>query len=87
MKIAPHIVDTVLLASAVTLVFQTHLYPTEQPWLVAKIVGLLLYIMLGMMAFRFASSTVGRVGAWLAAIVVYLYIMAVAITKNPLLGL
>lgn len=86
LKITPHVVDTVLLASALILVYQTQLYPTEQPWLVAKIVGLLAYIALGMIAFRFANTQRGRVAAWLSAIVVYLYIVAVAISKNPLPG-
>ena len=43
----PHIVDTVLLLSAVALAWMLRLSPLATPWLMAKIVGLLVYIALG----------------------------------------
>jgi uncharacterized membrane protein SirB2 len=54
-KIVPHIVDTVLLASAVMLTLRIQQYPIRQPpGLPAKVLGLLVYIGLGIAAFRFA---------------------------------
>ena len=44
------------------------------------------YIALGMAAFR-ASTRRARVTAWLAAQVVFFYIVAVAVTKSPSLGM
>ena len=55
-RIAPHIVDTVLLASAIALAAMLHQYPFAHPWLTAKVLALLVYIGLGMAAFRFARS-------------------------------
>jgi hypothetical protein len=40
-----------------------------------------------MVALRFGRSLRVRRNAWLAALLVYLYIVAVALTRDPLLGL
>jgi uncharacterized membrane protein SirB2 len=39
-KIAPHIVDTALLASALTMVIWSGQYPFVEPWLTAKVLAL-----------------------------------------------
>jgi len=85
LKIAPHIVDTVLIASAITLLLQASLNPLTTPWLLAKIVALIIYIGLGLVAFRFAGSRSVALWSWGMAIVVFCYILAVAVTKNPLI--
>lgn len=51
-RVAPHVVDTVLLASATALAVLTAQYPFVQSWLTAKIVALLVYIVLGNIALR-----------------------------------
>ncbi|APZ41708.1 SirB2 family protein [Acidihalobacter ferrooxydans] len=81
-RVLPHIVDTFLLASGVGLVFTLHLYPTQQPWLAAKLVGLVFYIVLGMIALKRGRTRGIRAGAWVAAIAVFFYILAVAATKQ-----
>lgn len=83
-KITPHIVDTVLLASAIALAIMIHQDPIHNSWLSAKVAGLLLYIGLGMMALRFGKSRRTRIYAWIAAQIVFFYIVLVAVTKNPL---
>jgi uncharacterized membrane protein SirB2 len=82
-RIVPHIVDSVLLASAIGLVLMSGQYPGELSWLNAKITALLIYIGLGMVAFRFACTPAGRMYAWLAGMVVFLYIVLVALTRSP----
>lgn len=79
----PHVVDTVLLLSAIALAFMLRITPTSAPWLGAKIVGLVVYVVLGVIAFRGRTRAV-RAGAWIAALLVFAYIVSVAITKNPL---
>lgn len=79
----PHVVDTVLLASALVLAWSLRLDPTATPWLAAKIVGLLAYIGLGMVALRPARPVGQRVAAWVAALLTFGYIVSVAITKHP----
>ncbi len=81
-RVTPHIVDTLLLASGVGLVFTLHLYPTQQPWLVAKLVALAVYIVLGTIALKRGRTRGVRAGAWVAALAVFFYILAVAFTKQ-----
>lgn len=80
----PHVVDTVLLASAIALAWSLRLSPLAAPWLLAKIVGLLIYIALGLLALRPGRPLAVRAAAWVAALCVFLYIVAVAFTKQPL---
>jgi len=82
-KTLPHIVDTVLLLSAIAMAWQLGLNPFVTPWLLAKIIGLLVYIALGVLALRPAVSTGVRAAAWVAALVCFGYIASVAMTKQP----
>jgi len=83
-KIAPHIIDTLLLLSAIVLVVQTRQYPWEHSWLAAKIIALLVYIGIGLVAMRLGRSKQIRGFAWLLALLVFAYMLLVAIHRNPL---
>ncbi len=83
-KVAPHLVDTLLLASAVWLVILSHQYPLQMPWLSAKVGALLAYIVLGSVALKYGRSRSTRTLAFVAALACFGYIVAVAVTKNPL---
>ena len=78
----PHVVDTILLASALGLVYLLGVNPFAVPWLAAKLAGLLVYIVLGSIALRYGRSKPIRATAWLAALLVFGYIVSVAITKS-----
>jgi uncharacterized membrane protein SirB2 len=80
----PHVIDTLLLLSAIMLLVVWRLSPLETPWLTAKLIALLVYIGLGLVALRFGRSKGIRVGAWLLALVTAGYIVSVAYSKNPL---
>ncbi|TXI16857.1 MAG: regulator SirB [Nitrosomonas sp.] len=86
-KILPHVVDTVLLVSAITLAFIIQQDPLTHSWLTAKVIGLMVYIGLGMIAMRFGKTRRMKIMAWLAAQCVFIYIVLVAVTKNPALGI
>ncbi len=83
-KIVPHVIDTVLLTSAIGLAMAIHQSPIEDPWLGAKIAGLLLYIGLGMIALKRGKTRKMKVTALFAAHIAFFYIVLVALTKNPL---
>lgn len=83
-KIIPHVIDTVLLASALTMVVWSGQYPFAQSWLTAKVVCLVAYIALGMIALKRGRSKAVRAGAFVAALAVFFYIVKVAITKQVL---
>lgn len=81
-KIVPHVVDAVLLASAIVLMIQTQQYPPAQTWLTAKILAVLVYIVLGSVALKRGRTRAIRVSTWLAALATYSYIVAVALTRD-----
>ena len=81
-KTLPHIIDTILLGSAVGMLFIWHSSPFSMGWLSAKIVALLVYIGLGMVALRFGKTRRIRTSCWLMALVVATYIVSVALTKS-----
>ncbi len=86
-KILPHVVDTILLTSAIVLVVTIQQNPLEHSWLTAKVGGLLIYIGLGMVAMRFGKTRRIKIIAWVTAQCVFFYIVLVALTKSPVLGI
>lgn len=83
-RIAPHAIDAVLLASAIGLAVTLHQYPFVHGWLTAKVLGLILYIILGGIALKRGATKTIRVAAWIAALVVFGYIVSVAVAHSPL---
>ena len=80
-KIAPHVIDTVLLVTAIILATLSSQYPITHNWLSAKVIGLLIYIALGLWAFRFAKTRLQKVFAWISALIVFILIVVAAVTK------
>ncbi len=81
-RVLPHVVDTVLLASALVLVWLLSVNPLREPWLATKIAALLGYIVLGGLALRYGRSKALRASAGVLAIVVFAFIVSVARTKS-----
>ncbi|MDX9718055.1 SirB2 family protein [Thauera sp. WH-2] len=81
-RILPHLVDTTLLLSAITLTVLIQQYPFVAGWATAKILGLIVYILLGTVALKRGRTQGIRVGAFVAALLVYLWIVSVALTKQ-----
>lgn len=77
-------VDTVLLTAALILMTIVRQYPFEQSWLTVKVLLLVVYIGLGITAFRLRANINARVGLWLAALAVYVFIFTVARAHHPL---
>lgn len=80
-RVAPHIVDTLLLVTGIVLALRIRQYPLAHDWLTAKIAALLIYIALGVVALRGRTRAM-RLAAWLAALAVFAYIAAVALTRR-----
>jgi uncharacterized membrane protein SirB2 len=80
-RVAPHVVDTTLFLTGLWLAWLWRVHEVFQPWLGAKLVALLAYIALGVVAFRLARTAPGQAVAWGAAVAVFLYMFAVARTK------
>ncbi|MEP6874348.1 MAG: SirB2 family protein [Burkholderiales bacterium] len=83
-KTLPHVVDTVLLLSALTLAWMLRVTPGSAPWLAAKVVGLVVYVGLGVIALKPGRPLRVRAATWIAALATFGWIVSVAITKSPL---
>ena len=81
-KILPHCIDTLLLGSALGMLVIWQTSPLAFDWLVAKLLALLAYIVLGMIALRFGRQVGTRVAAYLLALLSAGYIVSVAYTKE-----
>lgn len=83
----PHIIDSMLFLLGLTLLWFGPWTLSHASWLQAKLIALLIYIGLGFVALhrgRFSQRT--RIIAWFAALLVFAYILTVAITKQPWLS-
>lgn len=82
-KYAPHTVDSVLLLSAIALAWQLGISPLANPWLAAKIVALLGYVVIGSVALKRGKTKRIRLTAWLVAQSIFFYMVSVAVTHDP----
>lgn len=82
-RLLSYTIDTVLLTAALMLMTIVQQYPFIDHWLTAKVVLLAVYIALGMIAFRFGRTRGQRIGAFAAALAVFLYIVSVALAHDP----
>lgn len=87
-RIVPHVNDTVLLVAGIWLTTIIQQYPGTSAWLTAKVAGLIVYIVVGTVALRRGPTKPIRAAAWVAAQLVFFYIVAVALTHdaNPIRG-
>lgn len=80
-RIAPHIIDTVLLVCGVAMAVQIGFF---QDWIIAKLIALVLYIVVGTIAIKRGNTPGSRAAAAIIAILIFAYIVGVAITHSPL---
>ena len=81
-RVLPHVVDTVLLVSAIALAWQLSASPLRDAWLAAKIGALLGYIVIGAVALRYGRSRRLRAAAGIVAIALFAFIVSVARSKS-----
>lgn len=84
LRVMPHLVDTVLLASALMLMHLIHQYPFVQGWLTVKVVLLVVYIALGFLALKPGRPRLVRRCAFIGALLVFGFIYSVARVHHPL---
>lgn len=82
-KTLPHVIDSLLLLSALMLVATLRINPAHTPWLMAKLIGLVFYIGLGVVALKPGLPAAVRALAWVAALATVGWMISVAITKSP----
>lgn len=81
-RILPHAIDTIFLLSGVWLIWLLRLPVLEQPWLLGKLIALVAYVWLGMIALRRGRTRRIRATAFFLAVLTFAYIIGVALTKS-----
>jgi uncharacterized membrane protein SirB2 len=82
-RIVPHVNDTLLLTSGISLAILMQQYPLVHGWLTAKFFALIAYIVLGTLALKRGKTKARRIAAWVAALLVFGYMAAVARAHDP----
>ena len=80
-KTIPHVIDTLLLSTAVALMMMAGFYPWILDWVAAKILLLLLYIVLGTIALKRGKTKARRIAAFIAALICIGLIFKSALSK------
>lgn len=84
LRYLPHVIDTVLLSTALMLLGIVHQYPFVHGWLTVKVVLLVVYIVLGSIAIKRGRTRRVRIAAFLAALATVGFIYTVARAHHPL---
>ena len=79
----PHYNDTVLFLSGLFMAAIIGQLPMQAPWLTTKLFVLLAYILLGSLALKRGRQRWLRSATGVAAIACYLYIVAIALSRDP----
>jgi len=79
----PHAVDGVLLLSALGMLYISFSTAWSGNWMAAKLGYIAVYVVIALYALRFARARVAKVLAWLAALLLFLHITAVAVLHSP----
>jgi len=80
-RVLPHIIDTLFLLSGLAMAFMIGF---NHVWLIAKIIGLIAYIYVGIYAIRKGHTAQQRLWAAIIAVLIYIYIVGVALNKSVL---
>jgi uncharacterized membrane protein SirB2 len=81
-RIAPHVVDTLLFATGITLAFSLQLNPFSTPWFLAKLIAIVVYILAGMLALRRGPTRATRAVALVIALGTVSWAAAAALTHQ-----
>ena len=82
-RVLPHVLDSLLLGSALTMAYLSGQYPFAQDWLTAKFFGLLAYIVFGAIALKRGKTKTVRLISFGLAVLAYGYIVSVALSRSP----
>lgn len=82
-KVMPHIVDTLLLSLGIWLAVMLRLNPLHVSWLGVKLLCVLGYIVLGVLAFRMQRPRWLRIALFIVAILLFGFIVSIALLHSP----
>jgi len=83
-RVLPHVNDSLLFASGLSMALTLRQYPFVQPWLTAKFLALLGYIVLGSIAIKRGRTRRRRLWSGIVALLCLGYLISVALSRSPL---
>lgn len=83
LRYPPHVIDTVLLTSALMLTTIIGQYPFVNGWLTAKVLGLVAYVVLGSIALKRGRTFRTRSWALAGALASVAFIVSTALHHDP----
>lgn len=86
-RVLPHVVDTFLLVSAITLVVMSGMYPWLVGWVGVKLIALIAYILAGSIFMRAQQKSLAQYSWFAVSLLLAGYIVLVALSKSPAAGL
>jgi uncharacterized membrane protein SirB2 len=75
--------DTLLLIAGLSMAVMSRQYPLEMPWLTAKLIGLVVYIVFGSLALKRARTRERRILFGVLALITVAYILSIALYRTP----
>lgn len=81
-NMSSYVIDTVLLGSALTMVFWSAQYPFVLEWLTVKVLVVLAYIVAGAIALKRGKTKRIRTVAFIVAILLFAFIVKIALTRQ-----
>ncbi|MBX6392602.1 MAG: SirB2 family protein [Burkholderiales bacterium] len=82
--IVTHLNYGVLFLAGLALAFSLSGRLGDHPWLIAKVVGFVVLVILGARILPRMKTTGAKLAVWAIAVLLFIYIVAVALTKQPL---
>ena len=84
-KIAPHVIDTLLLTIGIIMSVKLHLNPTEQMWLAEKLFAIVAYIFTGYYTLKLARNKAMQIIGYLGAMGWVMLVVRLAMTKETII--
>lgn len=81
-KILPHPINLLMILSGFAVAHAAS-FPLSSPWILAKLGALVVFVILGLLTFKQATKT-KQIVFFSAALITFVYIISVAVTKSPL---
>ena len=83
----PHVVDALLFLTGLTMAIGLTISPFGHPWLAAKLVAIVIYVIVGSVALKRGHTYRQRVLALAISLLLLIYVFAAALSHDPLVGL
>ena len=83
----PHAIDTLLFLTGLVMAVGLSVSPLVHPWFAAKLTAIVAYVLVGHVALKRGRTYRHRAVAFALSLALLAYVLAVALTRDPLAGM